>query len=101
MKIKIFTLVFGCLLWLTATNATAQNLYEIKFTDSDKNTYKGFMVYFNEKECYMRIAYTVDKKYNVVNVEYQSSNVTEDKVNYFVMTGENPTFITLYFLSKV
>lgn len=72
----------------------AQNLYEIKFTDPDKNTYKGFMVYFNEKECYMRIAYTVDKKYNVVNVDYTSSNVTEDKINYFIMAGSNPTFIT-------
>lgn len=94
MKTKIFTLVFGCFLWLNAFNATAQNLYEIKFTDEAKNTYKGFMVYFNEKECYMRIAYTIDKKYNVVNVEYNSSNMTEDKVNYFIMNGSNPTFIT-------
>ncbi len=91
MKIKIFLLVF---LGIFSLKSTAQNLYEIKFTDADKNTYKGFMVYFNEKECYMRIAYTQDKKYSVVNVEYQSSNATEDKVNYFIMTGSNPTFIT-------
>ena len=78
MKIKLFTLMFGCFLWLNAFNAAAQNLYEIKFTDPDKNTYKGFMVYFNEKECYMRVAYTVDKKYSVVNVDYTSTNVTED-----------------------
>ena len=94
MKMKIFTLVFGCFLWLNALNANAQNLYEIKFTDADKNAYKGFMVYFNEKECYMRVAFTANKKYNIVNVEYNSSNVTEDKVNYFIMTGSNPTFIT-------
>ena len=91
MKTKILLLVF---LSIFSLKSSAQNLYEINFTDADKNTYKGFMVYFNEKECYMRIAYTQDKKYNVVNVEYKSSNATEDKVNYFIMAGSNPTFIT-------
>jgi hypothetical protein len=71
----------------------SQSLYEIKFSAGDI-TYKGFLVYFNEEDAYMRVAYTYNKAYNVVNVDYTSTSGQEDGYNYFVMQGENPKFIT-------
>lgn len=74
-------------------NLQAQSLYELTF-EVDKVNYKCFLVYFNEQDAYMRIGYTVEGKYNVVNVKYTSATGQEDGYNYFVMAGSDPTFIT-------
>lgn len=71
----------------------SQSLYEIKFSAAGV-TYKGFLVYFNEEDAYMRVAYTYNNVYNVVNIDYTSVSGQEDGYNYFVMRGENPRFIT-------
>jgi len=71
----------------------AQSLYEITFKAADVN-YTGFLVYFNEQDAYMRIAYTYENKYNVVNVNYHSVTGQSDGYNYFIMLGADPTFIT-------
>lgn len=71
----------------------SQSLYEIQFS-AQRVKYKGFLVYFNEEDAYMRIGYTVNNVYNVVHVEYTSTSGQEDGYNYFVMQGENPQFIT-------
>lgn len=71
----------------------SQSLYEIEFS-AGKVKYKGFLVYFNEEDAYMRIAYTINNVYNVVNVDYTSTSGQEDGYNYFIMQGENPRFIT-------
>jgi len=72
---------------------SAQSLYEITFKAADVK-YTGFLVYFNEQDAYMRVGYTYQNKYNVVNVKYQSIIEEEDGYNYFIMVGSEPTFIT-------
>ncbi len=71
----------------------SQSLYEIQFSASGVK-YKGFLVYFNEEDAYMRVAYTINNVYNVVNIDYTSNSGQEDGYNYFVMQGKNPKFIT-------
>jgi hypothetical protein len=72
---------------------TAQSLYEITFTDA-RIKYKGFLVYFNEEDAYMRVGYTHQGKYNVVDVKYKSLVEQEGGYNYFIMMGSNARFIT-------
>src|ERR1044072_251727 len=88
-------LPFIFLLQFISSSTHSQSLYEIKFSDKQKNTYTGFLVFFNETNAYMRIAYYHDNIYNVVNVSYTSRNGTNrtgDK--YSMLTGYNPTYIT-------
>src|SRR4030095_8536153 len=83
------------LLQLIGSSVHSQSLYEIKFSDKQKNQYTGFLVFFNETNAYMRIAYYYDNIYNVVNVSYTSrngTNSTGDK--YSMLTGYNPVYIT-------
>lgn len=87
-------LVVLCLNFLPfSQNAQAQSLYEITFEAADVK-YTGFLVYFNEQDAYMRIGYTYDGRYNVVDVKYTSVAEEADGYNSFVMIGSNPTFIT-------
>ena len=73
----------------------SQSLYEIKFTDKQKNTYKGFLVYFNESNAYIRIAYNHDNQYNVVNVSYTAKNGTNSQgTQYSMLIGYEPVYIT-------
>ena len=73
----------------------SQSLYEIKFTDKQKVQYSGFLVYFNETNVYMRIAYYYNNIYNVVNVSYTSKNGTNNQgIKYSMLTGYNPVYIT-------
>ncbi len=76
--------------------ADAQSLYEIKFTDAAKTEYLGLLVYFNEQNSYMRIAYTVNGVYNVVHVDYKSiTGVNVQNENFFYLKSTTaPTFIT-------
>ena len=95
MKRAPFLLAFILFLQLIGSSAHSQSLYEIKFSDKLKNQYSGFLVFFNETNAYMRIAYYSDNIYNVVNVSYTSRNGTNrtgDK--YSMLTGYNPIFIT-------
>ncbi|WP_291720512.1 caspase family protein [Bernardetia sp.] len=87
---QLFLLVFF-LSW--SAPVFSQSLYEIQFS-SGSTKYKAFLVYFNEDDAYMRIAYNYNGKYNVVEVDYTSVSGKEDGYNYFVMQGENPRFIT-------
>jgi hypothetical protein len=88
-------LAFILLFQLIDPSAHAQSLYEIKFSDKQNNTYTGFLVFFNETNAYMRIAYYYDKIYNVVNVNYTSRNGTNRQGDkYSMLTGYNPTYIT-------
>ena len=84
--------LFGFFLILSAP-VFSQSLYEIQFSAGGAK-YKAFLVYFNEDDAYMRIAYHYNEKYNVVEVDYTSVSGKEDGYNYFVMKGENPRFIT-------
>lgn len=76
-----------------ANQTQAQSLYEIVF-EVGNISYKGFLVYFNEEEAYMRIGYYDNKKYNVVEVKYKSIIEKSGDYNTFVMIGSNPTYIT-------
>src|ERR1700750_2903910 len=87
--------VFILLLQLIGYSAHSQSLYEIKFSDKQKNTYTGFLVFFNETNAYLRVAYYVDNVYNVVNVSYTSRNgVNRQGDKYSMLTGYNPIYIT-------
>lgn len=78
---------------LLCSTLNAQTLYELTF-EAEQVLYKGFLVYFNEEDAYMRVGYTYNGVYNVVDVRYQSATGQEDGYNYFVMIGSNPRFIT-------
>jgi hypothetical protein len=80
---------------LAGFSVRSQSLYEIKFTDRQKVQYSGFLVYFNETNAYIRIAYYYNNTYNVVNVNYTSRNGTNNQgIKYSMLTGYNPVFIT-------
>ncbi len=87
--------LLGIFFWLSLTfqTAWAQTLYEVTF-QAARVTYKGFLVYFNEEDAYMRVGYTYQGTYHVVDVKYKSSSYQEDGTNFFVMIGSNPTYIT-------
>jgi hypothetical protein len=88
-------LVFTLLFQLIGSSVHSQSLYEIKFSDKQKNTYTGFLVFFNETNAYMRIAYYYDNIYNVVSVSYTSRNgVNRTGDRYSMLTGYNPIYIT-------
>ncbi len=90
-------LLLTCILVLQFVGASThcQSLYEIKFADKQKNTYTGFLVFFNETNAYMRIAYYYDNVYNVVNVSYTSRNgVNKQGDKYSMLTGYSPIYIT-------
>ena len=81
-------------LCLIAKGSFAQSLYEVKFEDKNHVEYKGLMVYYNESKANMRISYTSNNQYNVVNVDYISiAGKLNDGTNYFFMQGSNPRFI--------
>ncbi len=53
------------------------------------------MVYFNEQDAYMRVGYNnAQKEYRVVDVKYNSVTGEENGYHYFIMKGDNPSFIT-------
>src|SRR4029079_16831929 len=86
---------FIFLVQLVSYSAHSQSLYEIKFSDKQKNQYTGFLVFFNETNAYMRIAYYSDNIYNVVNVSYTSRNgINSTGDRYSMLTGYNPVYIT-------
>lgn len=78
---------------LLCSTLKGQSLYELTF-EAENVLYTGFLVYFNEQDAYMRVGYTYNRQYNVVDVRYQSATGQEDGYNYFVMIGSNPRFIT-------
>jgi hypothetical protein len=88
--LQILLLPFFLLLYSTLKG---QSLYELTF-EAKNVLYKGFLVYFNEEDAYMRVGYTYNGQYNVVDVKYKSVTGQEDGYNYFVMIGSNPQFIT-------
>jgi len=92
MKKLLFRILLLPFLLLCST-LKGQSLYELTF-EAEKVLYKGFLVYFNEEDAYMRVGYTYNGQYNVVDVKYQSVTGEEDGYNYFVMVGSNPRFIT-------
>jgi len=80
---------------LTGSTAKSQSLYEIKFADKQNVQYSCFLVFFNENNVFMRIAYNYNNAYNVVNVTYSSRNGTNSQgIKYSMLTGYNPVFIT-------
>jgi hypothetical protein len=92
MKKLLFRILLLPFLLLCST-LKGQSLYELTF-EAEKVLYKGFLVYFNEEDAYMRVGYTYKGQYNVVDVKYKSATGQEDGYNYFVMVGSNPRFIT-------
>jgi len=91
--IRTLTLIF--FIQLISFPLKAQSLYEIKFTDKQKIQYSCFLVFFNETNAYMRIAYYNNNIYNVVNVSYTSRNGTNSQgTKYSMLTGYNPVYIT-------
>jgi len=95
MKRTFFLPAFLFLLQLFSFSVRSQSLYEIKFTDKQKIEYKCLLVYFNETNAYIRIAYNYKNVYNVVNVTYKAKNgVNKQGDKYSMLTGYNPVFIT-------
>lgn len=95
MKRTHILLAFLALIQSASMSLHSQSLYEIKFTDKQKNQYKGFLVFFNESNAYMRIAYNYNNVYNVVNVSYSSKNGTNSQgTQYSMLIGYNPVYIT-------
>ncbi|NJL13437.1 MAG: caspase family protein [Microscillaceae bacterium] len=93
MRKTFLRLAFLSHLLFWAATLPAQLLYEMTFEAHDIS-YKGFMVYFNEQEAYMRVGYTYEQDYNVVNVKYTTLTGVEEGYNYLVMVGQDPSFIT-------
>ncbi|MBK5269595.1 MAG: caspase family protein [Bacteroidia bacterium] len=95
MKRVSHTFALFVLILLVGLSAHSQSLFEIKFTDKQKVQYTGFLVFFNETNAYMRIAYNLDSVYNVVNVTYTSKNgINKQGTKYSMLKGYNPVFIT-------
>lgn len=97
MKPKLLPIPFALLIifLVTAYHATSQSLYEIKFTNKQNIPYTGLLVFFNETNAYMRVAYNNKNVYNVVNVTYKMKNGVNRKGDkYSMLTGSNPVFIT-------
>ena len=96
MKVKLIALLLACIVCAGVNKAEAQSIYEIKFTDAAKTDYLGLLVYFNEQNSYMRIAYTVNGTYYVVHVDYKSiTGVNAKNENFFYLKSTAaPTFIT-------
>ncbi|AFM05591.1 hypothetical protein Fleli_3261 [Bernardetia litoralis DSM 6794] len=92
LRMLLFSFLFSFFSTLS-TPVFSQSLYEIEFSASNIK-YKGFLVYFNEEDAYMRVAYHYNNVYNVVNIDYTSVSGQEDGYNYFIMQGENAKFIT-------
>ena len=84
--------LFGLVSW---TSLQAQNVYELKFTDAGGVSYKGLLVAFNDNKMYMRVAYyAAGGEYRVVNVDYTSQHTTFNGVEYLILWGSNPRYIT-------
>ena len=95
MKRTTRTITLSLFILLVCLSVRSQSLYEIKFTDKQKVQYSCFLVFFNESNVYMRIAYYYNNIYNVVNVGYTSRNGTNNQgIKYSMLTGYNPVFIT-------
>ena len=98
MKPKLFLRICIFLFFLippTCLRLFAQSLYEIKFTDKQKLQYSCLLVFFNETNAYMRIAYNNKNTYNVVNVTYKMKNgINRSGDKYSMLSGSNPVFIT-------
>ncbi len=92
-KLKITLLISFILFETFQFNSAAQTLYEVKFSDEEGNGYLGFLVYYNETDSYMRMAYNSKERYRVVNIKYAATTGVQDGSNYFVLTGYEPSFI--------
>jgi hypothetical protein len=89
------TMLAFCLFTFATLPLQAQSLYEIKFSDKLNTQYKAFLVFFHENNCYMRIAYNTDNRYNVVEVIYKMEyGSTATGLKYCMLRGSNPAFIT-------
>ena len=89
----LYTLLI--LLSFSGFKAGAQSLYEIKFADAANVQYNCLLVYFNEDNSYMRIAYTVDNKYYVANVDYKTiTGKNSQGADFFYLKGAKPWFVT-------
>ncbi len=89
----VWRMLLFCFFLTLSAPVFSQSLYEIEFSASGIK-YKGFLVYFNEEDAYMRVAYTYNDVYNVVHIDYTSVAGQEDGYNYFVMKGRDARFIT-------
>ncbi len=95
MKRTLLPLAFILFIQLAGTHLYSQSLYEIRFADKQKNSYTAFLVFFNENNAYMRIAYKNNNAYNVVNVNYTSKNgVNSQGTQYSMLIGYHPVYIT-------
>lgn len=94
MKLKIQLPLLLCLILATARLAFAQDVSELKYKGSDGTIYTGLLVYTDEEDAFMRIAYTKGGKYRVVHADYVATTGEEDGQNYFFLVGTNAHFIT-------
>lgn len=95
MKRTIYSLAFFFFVLLSSLPLRSQSLFEIKFTDRQKIQYSCLLVFFHENNAYMRIAYTYNNVYNVVNVSYDMKNgINRQGKKYAMLTGHKPMFIT-------
>ncbi len=92
---KLLFLVFSWAVLLGGFHkADAQDLFELKFTDSYGVNYKGLLVKFNDTKMYMRVAYFAEDMYKVVQVDYTTEHTTYQGDQYIVLFGSNPRFVT-------
>jgi len=94
MKTKLFRIALISFLFLQSFISFSQTFYELQFHDNTGIPYLGFMVYYGENNCYLRVAFSQGDVYNVVNVEYESKTGNENGTNYQLLVGKNPTYIT-------
>lgn len=91
LRYFIFSFLLGI---LSLGSLQGQYLYELKFTDASGIQYKGLLVAFNDTKMYMRVAYWSENTYRVVNVDYTSQHTNYQGVEYLILWGSNPRFIT-------
>ncbi len=87
-------LLITSLFLLAICKPMAQDLYELQFTDAGGTQYRGLLVLFSDTKMYMRVAYTWENDYQVVNVDYTSEHGNYQGQEYLVLVGSNPVFIT-------
>jgi len=86
---------------ITFFQISAQSLHEIKFTDKKEISYTCLLVFFNETNAYMRVAYTDSNVNIIVNVTYKMENgINADGGKYSVLKGSGPVFISNNKLSR-
>lgn len=87
-------LIITLLLLISFKQSFSQTLFETRFKDNSGFVYQGFMVYYSEDNCYMRVGFTADDKYRVANISYKSITSVDNGINLLMLFGDSTYMVT-------